>query len=237
MEFRVLKPLEPGTSRAGLVGLLTPDPDAAAKADSHVLIMVRQPHLGVDAFHVHRGNVERVFAPEEFVSVPQMQRPQPVSPASRRWRFAGYSLLIALLAILTVFGIAGVTGVVSLRVVLTGSMAPTINPGDLIITVNDNLIDPHQGDVVVYTGRTFEGKAVAPFAHRIIGGDAETGWLLQGDANPVPDVQRPQAADIESVVVGVIPLIGRFINVQFLILVVALGFGVWLIVDGLRRRT
>lgn len=237
MEYRVLKPRESGTSSAGLVGLLTPDPDAAAKADGHVLIMVRQPRLGVDAFHVHAGRVERVFAPEEFVSLPQMQRPSVASPAARRWRFAGYALLIAFLALLSVFGIAGVTGVVSLRVVLTGSMMPTINPGDLIITVNDNLVEPHRGDVVVYTGRTFEGKAVAPFAHRIIGGDAETGWIVQGDANPLPDVQHPLAADIESVVVGVIPVIGRFINVQFLILVVALGFGVWLIVDGLRRRT
>ncbi len=237
MEYRVLKPRESGTSSAGLVGLLTPDPDAAAKADGHVLIMVRQPRLGVDAFHIHGGRVERVFSPEEFVSLPQMQRAPVTSPAARRWRFVGYGLLIALLALLSAFGIAGVTGVVSLRVVLTGSMVPTINPGDLIITVNDNLVEPHKGDVVVYTGRTFEGKAVAPFAHRIIGGDAETGWIVQGDANPLPDVQHPLAADIESVVVGVIPVIGRFINVQFLILVVALGFGVWLIVDGLRRRT
>jgi signal peptidase len=237
MEYRVIKPHESGTSRAGLVGLVSPDAGSEAESDSHLLIMVRQPHLGVDAFHVHHGRIERVIAPEEYVSLPQMQRPEPVAPSVRRWRIAGYAALIVLLAILTTFGIAGVTGVVSLRVVLTGSMVPTINPGDLIITVNDNLITPHKGDVVVYTGRTFEGKAVAPFAHRIIGGDAETGWIVQGDANPLPDVQHPKAEDIESVVVGTIPLIGRFINVQFLILVVALGFGVWLIVDGLRRRT
>jgi hypothetical protein len=131
MEYRVIKPIESGTSRAGLVGLVSPNKESAAESDSHLLIMVRQPHLGVDAFHVHHGRIERVIAPEEYVSLPQMQRPEPVAPSVRRWRLAGYAALIVLLAILTTFGIAGVTGVVSLRVVLTGSMVPTINPGDL----------------------------------------------------------------------------------------------------------
>ena len=237
MGFQVLKPGESGTSRAGLVGLLTPDSEQPQDSDAHVLVMVRQPRLGVDAFHVHAGKVTRVYNPHEYLELPEPPVPHMVPASVRRWRITGYVALVALLAILTVFGVAGVTGMVSLRVVLTGSMMPTINPGDLIVTVNDSLLAPREGDVVVYTGRTFEGKAIAPFAHRIIGGDAEQGWIVKGDANPTADVQRPTETDIESVVVATIPAIGRFINVQFLILLAALGFGVWLIVDGLRRRT
>jgi signal peptidase I len=237
MEFRVLKPGESGTSRAGLVGLLIPEDAGKSTSDSHVLVMVRQPNLGVHAFHLSGGQVERVYSPQEYLKLPVMAQPQPLSVAARRWRIAGYAVLVALLAVLTGFGIAGVTGLVSMRVVLTGSMVPTINPGDLIVTVNDNLLAPREGDVVVYTGRTFEGKAIAPFAHRIIGGNATEGWIVKGDANPLADVQRPTETDIESVVVATVPVVGRFINVQFLILLAALGFGVWLIVDGLRRRT
>jgi hypothetical protein len=87
--------------------------------------------------------------------------------------------------------LAGVTKTFSARVVLTGSMVPAINPGDVILVVNDKIKSPTLGDVVVYTGSRFDGTKVADFSHRIIGGSESKGWIVQGDANPSPDTQRP----------------------------------------------
>jgi len=51
---------------------------------------------------------------------------------------------------------------------------------------------PHKGDVVAYQGRRFDGSKVGVFSHRIIGGNQASGFIVKGDANPSPDVQRPK---------------------------------------------
>jgi signal peptidase I len=132
--------------------------------------------------------------------------------------------------------IAGITKTFSARVVLTGSMVPAINPGDVIMVVNDSIKVPKLGDVVVYTGSRFDGTKVADFSHRIIGGSEKEGWIVQGDANPTPDTQRPTAKEIQGVVVGKIPSIGRFLTPQFLVLLGIIIFGGWLVLDGVRKQ-
>jgi signal peptidase I len=133
--------------------------------------------------------------------------------------------------------LAGVTETVSARVVLTGSMVPAINPGDVIVVVNDTYKEPKLNDVVVYMGSRFDGTKVASFAHRIIDGNATNGWVVKGDANPAPDTQLPTAKDIEGVVVGKIPSIGRFLTPQFLVLLGIVLFGGWLVLDGTRKKS
>jgi signal peptidase I len=120
--------------------------------------------------------------------------------------------------ILLSVALAGITGAFTMRVVLTGSMEPTISPGDLIIAINDEFKTPEIGDVVVYTARRFNGEEVAPFAHRIIDGDSVSGWILKGDANREPDIQHPDSTDITGVVVWVIPIVGQFLSTQSLLL-------------------
>ena len=88
--------------------------------------------------------------------------------------------------------------------VLTESMSPTIVAGDFVITQNDSLRTPAMGDIVMYDAKRLDGTVVARFTHRIVG-EAADGWIVQGDANPDPDVQHPTAADIQGVVIARIP--------------------------------
>ena len=147
-------------------------------------------------------------------------------------RWFGYVLAFTLIS----FSILSFQGSVKARVVLTGSMAPTINPGDVILTTPPTNIAPKVGSIVAYVGRRFDGTAVGVFSHRIIGGNAQTGFIVKGDNNPDPDIQKPKIPDITGVVIFVIPLIGKFLTPKALIVLIPLIFGLWLIFDALKNE-
>lgn len=140
-------------------------------------------------------------------------------------------------AILLSFSALSISGFVKARVVLTGSMAPSINSGDIVLLVPTKHLEPKINDVVAYTGRRFDGSSVGTFTHRILDGDAQNGFLVKGDANPAPDVQKPKLADISGVVVFTIPFIGQFLTPKALLILVPLIFGLWLVIDALRKET
>ena len=154
-----------------------------------------------------------------------------VRSASTAFRWAGYALALVLLS----FSVLSFSGTVKARVVLTGSMVPTINPGDIILTTPTTNVTPKIGSIVAYVGRRFDGTAVGVFSHRIIGGDAKTGFIVKGDHNPTPDTQHPKIPDITGVVIFIIPLIGRFLTPKALMITVPLIFGLWLIFDALKN--
>lgn len=139
-------------------------------------------------------------------------------------------------AVLMTFSVLSFSGVMKARIVLTGSMEPAISVGDIILTTPTSRLTPKQGDVVAYTAKRFDGSPVGVFSHRIIGGDAQTGFIVQGDANPNPDVQRPLIPDIEGIVVFVIPFLGRILAPRTLFILVPLIFGFWLIMDALKNE-
>ena len=147
-------------------------------------------------------------------------------------RWFGYVLAFTLIS----FSILSFQGSVKARVVLTGSMAPTINPGDVILTTPPTNIAPKVGSIVAYVGRRFDGTAVGVFSHRIIGGNAQTGFIVKGDNNPDPDIQKPKIPDITGVVIFVIPLIGKFLTPKALMVLIPLIFGLWLIFDALKNE-
>ncbi len=148
------------------------------------------------------------------------------------FRWSGYALAIVLMT----FSVLSFSGVVKARVVLTGSMTPTINPGDIILTTPTKNVTPKIGNIVAYVGRRFDGTAVGVFSHRIIGGDATTGFIVKGDHNPSPDTQHPKIPDITGVVIFIIPVIGRFLTPKALMITVPLIFGLWLIFDALKNE-
>lgn len=134
------------------------------------------------------------------------------------------------------FALLSITGVATARVVLTNSMAPSINPGDVLITLAPDRLSPELGKVVVYIGKRFDGSAVGvTYAHRIIGGDLAKGFEVKGDNNDKSDVQRPKLAEIVGVGLFVIPFVGRILTPQFLALLLILGFAIWLIYDAWRE--
>ncbi len=143
----------------------------------------------------------------------------------------------ALACVLMVFSALSFSGVVKARIVLTASMSPTIDPGDIILTASPDKLEPKIGSVVAYTAKRFNGDAVGVFSHRIIGGDANAGFIVKGDANPSPDVQKPLIPDINGVVFLVIPFIGRLLTRQALFILVPCIFGFWLVIDALKNES
>jgi signal peptidase len=183
----------------------------------------------VTATGVIQTNREQFFSPVEERAVPVKTKDRNIFKIVGK--VLGYVLAIGLIGVATL----SYTGHMKARVVLTGSMKPTINPGDLIITIPVSARAPKKGDVVAYIGRRFDGSSVGIFSHRIISGDAKSGFLVKGDANPSPDVQRPKLKDITGIVVFVIPLIGRLLVPKTLFVLIPVGFGLWFIWDALKN--
>ena len=170
-----------------------------------------------------------VQTPPERVVTPNQRRIKRIQSSVK---YVGYLLS----AIVLTFAALSVTGHVKARVVLTGSMAPTIKPGDIVLLANPDRLTPQVGEVATYVGRRFSGEPVGLFTHRIIGGNAEEGFIMKGDANSSPDVQRPTTEDISGVVFFVIPFIGKILAPKVLTLLIPLIIGLWFIIDALRER-
>jgi signal peptidase I len=137
-------------------------------------------------------------------------------------------------AFLLSFSLLNISGVIKSQIVLTASMSPTINPGDMVISTSPERLSPKVGDVVVYSGKRFDGTKVASFAHRIIAGNGQTGFTVKGDNNPSADTQQPVLSEIEGVVLVTIPFVGQLLNPQIFVLLLLCAFGLWLIVDAFR---
>lgn len=124
-----------------------------------------------------------------------------------------------------IFLVFSATGIFQTRVILTGSMKPTLDPGDVVFAVAPTVVKPEVGKTVIYTARDLSGNAVTQWAHRIISGSDKDGWTIKGDANPAADINTVQTSDISSVVLFSIPFVGKFFNPLTLIL-----FGIGLVV-------
>jgi signal peptidase I len=168
-----------------------------------------------------------VQAPPERIATPAQARNNKIGNVVK---FLGY----ALSGILISFSVLSASGFVKARIVLTGSMEPAIHPGDIVLLAPTPRTQPELGDIAAYTARRFSGESVGIFTHRIIGGDPVNGWLMKGDNNPTPDVQKPKAEDISGVVFFVIPWIGKLMAPKMLMILIPVGVGIWLIIDTLK---
>jgi len=113
-------------------------------------------------------------------------------------RLASGALTLALAVVLGALLLGSVFGQpILLGFVETGSMAPTLEPGDGFVAVPAALSgDIEEGDVVVFEAERLDGGGLT--THRVVGVTAE-GYVTKGDANPVtdqdgaePPVQRGQ---------------------------------------------
>jgi signal peptidase len=201
-------------------------------SDSKVLVTVSNAH----------GEKTVLITPEDiaptksklFVQAPPERIATPTQARNRRIntviKYIGYALSGTLIA----FSVLSASGFVKARIVLTGSMEPTINPGDIVLLAPTPRTQPQLGDIAAYTARRFSGETVGVFTHRIIGGDPINGFIMKGDANPTPDVQRPKVDDISGVVFFVIPFVGKLLTLKMLMIFIPVGVGIWLIIDTLK---
>lgn len=74
------------------------------------------------------------------------------------------------------------------------SMLPRYHTGDLVLVERE--ASYHVGEVIAYRVPKGDPMAGAQVIHRIVGGDARHGFVVQGDNRTAPDVWRPKPADI-----------------------------------------
>jgi signal peptidase len=121
---------------------------------------------------------------------------------------ASAALLVVVLGIAVVTVVLPrITGWTPLTV-LTGSMAPTLPPGTLVVV---QPVDPAAlavGDVVTYQLRSGEPTLVT---HRIVSISQAAGaitYVLQGDNNPDPDIDAVVPEQVQGRVAYAVPLLG-----------------------------
>jgi signal peptidase I len=172
---------------------------------------------------------------KNYVIAPKERVKPPSHPVRNALKLSTTVAAWSLVAFLLSFSLLNASGLIKSQIVLTGSMSPSIKPGDMIISISPNKKAPQVGDVVVYTGKRFDGSKVASFSHRIIDGNAATGFTVKGDNNQYPDTQKPVLSEIEGVVLFTIPFVGKLLNPQIFVLLLLCGFGIWLILDAFRE--
>lgn len=207
--------------------------DGVGTSDSIVLLNVTTSEGEISAF-ISNGKIVEIAAG----SLIQTTVPKAEAVGSGKIELVKKSLSIsgyAIAVVLLIFSLFSFTGVVKARIVLTGSMAPAINTGDVIFTTPVSRKTPVIGDVIAYQAKRFNGDSVAVFSHRIVGGDMQSGFIVKGDSNKTPDTQRPMRGDILGVVIFVIPYIGNLLTPKALFLLVPCIFGFWLILDAMKN--
>ena len=204
-----------------------------SEVTSNVLLTISNPSGSKTVLITPDAIVETT--PKHFVETPPERVITGRDRAMKKIGSATTIIGYVLAAVLVTFSVMSATGYVKARVVLTGSMQPTINPGDIVITAPVTRIEPKIDDVAAYQARRFDGAPVGVFTHRIINGDGQSGWVLKGDNNPSPDIQKPTNSDILGVVIFVIPWLGNLLSRQVLFTVIPLLAGMWFLLDTLRK--
>jgi len=148
------------------------------------------------------------------------------SRAPGRSRAAFKAVESVAMGLLAVFVLLIAFQVLQLRVVLSGSMLPALQIGDVVLVENTKYRKPQINDIVLYTARALDGTPVTTYAHRIIGGSAKDGWTIKGDNNNQPDYGLKANSDVKGVVLLNIPKLGRLLSPKPISLLLG---GIWLI--------
>ncbi|HEY3546843.1 MAG TPA: S26 family signal peptidase, partial [Propionicimonas sp.] len=118
-------------------------------------------------------------------------------------------------------------GCTTLTIVSGHSMEPTYYTGDLVVARCGPV---EKGDVIVYHPTDVGGARVI---HRIVGGDATHGWVVQGDNNTFLDPWTPTQKDILGSAKLHLAGVGKFASILLSpltwisMLVVALAIVIW----------
>src|SRR5918992_2616401 len=142
-----------------------------------------------------------------------LELPLPLSPRSRLasrpdlrrvLRFGGSIAVVAAVVVWALLLRPQFLAGPAAYVLVSGvSMEPTLRNGDLVVA---HRRDSYRiGDVVVYRVPKGETGAGSLIIHRIVGGSAAKGWVVQGDNKDVPDLWRPRNTDVAGVMWASVP--------------------------------
>ena len=161
----------------------------------------------------------------------QHQKNKPYFLGATKKQLIGYSIT-GILGVLIIFGVIIPTmqGSLHFLVVLSGSMEPSISPGDVVVTRAADLEDIGIDDII-----TFKQPSTSDpnrcVTHRVINVTYENDVLFfqtKGDANEDPDINLIDSDDLIGRVVLTIPYLGYLPNfarqpIGFIILIVIPG--------------
>jgi len=135
------------------------------------------------------------------------QRSNRTSTGRRLLNVVAVLLLVAAVVPFVTFAVPQVVGGNHSYVVLTGSMRPTINPGDAVIDAKVNPATLERGDVITFT----RPDSKFPTTHRIVAVQQTNdgpAFKTRGDANDGPDPWTVPATDVVGRVMVTIPYLG-----------------------------
>jgi len=116
-------------------------------------------------------------------------------------------IVLTIVLVLAVFiFISSRLGTNNFLVVLSESMNPTINMGDLVITSSVDSNDIKVGDIVAFN----DGDKQFPVTHRVINVTA-TGFVTKGDANEDPDFKVRSKSSVVGKIVFWVPFAGYLV--------------------------
>ena len=113
------------------------------------------------------------------------------------------------------------------------SMLPHYHTGDLVLVERQSSY--HVGQVIAYRVPQGDPMAGAQVIHRIVGGDAQHGFVVQGDNRTAPDIWHPQPKDIVGAQLLRIPdalLVLRYLRSPLLLGLLAASFVLALVLGG-----
>ena len=130
----------------------------------------------------------------------------PAARATTARRLGSVLVWAVVIAFLVLIWPSSLGGCTTLTVISGQSIQPTLQPGDFAVL---RCADPSVGDVIAY--RPFPDEP-ALVIHRIIGGDGDTGWRLQGDNNNFVDPFLPVAAQVRGALLFSVPRVGAVLS-------------------------
>lgn len=126
-------------------------------------------------------------------------------------RWVALAVVIACVAPFAVYAAPAVVGGDHSFVVLSGSMQPTMAPGDVVVVEETNPATIEEGAIITFA----RAEEEAPTTHRVADVRRTDGGLAfqtEGDANEDPDAELVPAANVVGTVALTIPWIGHVIQ-------------------------
>jgi signal peptidase len=149
-------------------------------------------------------------------------------------RGLGLLVLLAVVIPFVIYAVPGVIGAEHSFVVLTGSMAPAIQPGDVVIVDETDPGAVGTGDVITFVREGSE----TPVTHRVVGVQGEGAdrqFETKGDANEDVDASTVPAGNVLGTVLVTIPYIGYVIQAvnsrEGFLLLVAIPIGLLIVTE------
>ncbi|MFA9416708.1 signal peptidase I [Natrinema sp. HArc-T2] len=145
-------------------------------------------------------------------------------------------LLLAMLVLVAVVTVPGIVGGDDAYIVTSGSMQPTIGPGDVVVTKDVSPDEIGSGDVVTFNADSNTDRGYV--THRVIEVREENGeryFKTKGDANDNPDEGLVPAEYAQGELHWHIPYLGHlllFARSSLGLFVLVIGPGLALVVSG-----